>query len=115
MWSKPVYNEQQNNYLFFLGKKETNSDTEGTDSLTKGPDNDAKIFSLACLISSYFIFNTVGSIDERSIGELNMVTTLSSNIIADEKLSSKDNEEHLNRYMPKFLWLLRDFTLELRD
>ena len=44
-----------------------------------------------------------------------MVTTLSSNIVADDKLTSKDNEEHLNRYMPKFLWLLRDFTLELRD
>ena len=85
MWSKPIYNEQMNNYLFFL-------DTEGTDSLTKGPDNDAKIFSLACLISSYFIFNSVGSIDERSIGELNMVTKLSSNIIADENMSTKDNE-----------------------
>ena len=38
-------------------------DTEGTDSLVKNIDNDTKIFTLAVLISTFFIYNSVGSID----------------------------------------------------
>jgi hypothetical protein len=45
-------------------------DTEGADSLEKDAENDAKIFTLSLLISSYLVFNTVGSIDERSISDL---------------------------------------------
>ena len=36
----------------------------------KDNDNDTKIFTLAVLISSFFMYNSVGSIDERSISEL---------------------------------------------
>ena len=42
-------------------------DTEGADSLEKDADNDAKIFTLSLLISSYLVYNSVGCIDERSI------------------------------------------------
>jgi hypothetical protein len=45
-------------------------DTEGTDSLVKDPENDTKVFTLAVLISTYFIYNSVGSIDERSVSEI---------------------------------------------
>ena len=105
MWSDPFRNEKYHNLIFFL-------DTEGTDSLVKDPDNDTKIFTLAVLISSYFIYNSVGSIDERSIGELEMVTALS------KKIRTSGNETdagQLIRFMPKFCWLLRDFMLELED
>lgn len=43
------------------------SDTEGMASLNRDSTNDAKIFTLANLISSYLIFNSVGNIDEKSI------------------------------------------------
>lgn len=36
-------------------------------SLNRDSTNDAKIFTLANLISSYLIFNSVGNIDEKSI------------------------------------------------
>jgi hypothetical protein len=36
------------------------------------------------------------------------------NILAEENIRVRDNEELLYRYMPKFLWILRDFTLELK-
>lgn len=84
MWSRPFYNERQGNYIFFL-------DTEGSQSLTKDVDNDTKIFILAALISSYFIYNSVGSIDEKSISELNVVTKLSMNVLAEENVTSRDN------------------------
>lgn len=49
-------------YLFF-GYFFNKIDTEGTDSLTKDVENDTKIFTLAVLLSSYFIYNSIGSID----------------------------------------------------
>ena len=108
MWSKPVFNEREENYIFFL-------DTEGSWSLTKDIDNDTKIFTIACLISSYFIYNSVGTIDEKSISDLNVVSKLSMNILIEDNIKTKDNEEMLYRFMPKFLWVVRDFTLVLRD
>ena len=53
---------------------------------------DAKIFTLATLISSYLIYNSVGGIDEKSISEINMVTQLSRNIILSDNTDLKNNE-----------------------
>jgi hypothetical protein len=83
--------------------------------LEKDAENDTKIFTLALLISSYFIYNSVGSMDERSLSELEMVTALSKTIRTDNKLTDRDNQESLHRFMPKFLWVLRDFTLKIED
>ena len=83
--------------------------------MEKDVENDTKIFTLALLISSYFIYNSVGSIDERSLSELEMVTALSRTIRTDGKLSERDNQESLHKYMPKFMWVLRDFTLKIED
>lgn len=38
-------------------------DTEGLGSLEEGENTDLKIFLLAMLLSSYLIYNSVGSID----------------------------------------------------
>ena len=115
MWSKPIYNEQHGNYIFFLGKCNITKDTEGSASLNRDANIDGKIFTLATLISSYLIFNSVGAIDEKSINELNMVTQLSKNVILEDNADLRNNEENLYRFMPKFLWLLRDFILEPED
>lgn len=63
MWSTPFENTKYNNLIFFLGIFLSKIDTEGTDSLVKDPENDTKVFTLAVLISTYFIYNSVGSID----------------------------------------------------
>jgi len=105
MWNKPVYNERDNTFIFFL-------DTEGSNSVEKSATHDAKIFALAMLMSSYFIYNSVGAIDENSINDLTLTTQLSKNIA----VSADESSEHtLSYYTPKFLWALRDFTLELQD
>jgi len=109
MWGDPLYIESKKMHLFFL-------DTEGTDSTNRDRNHDAKIFALAILMSSLFIFNSVGSIDEQSISQLSLTTTLSKNIaLSSKKSSAEKDEEALARFTPKFIWLLRDFTLELQD
>jgi len=67
---------------------------------------------LANLISSYFIFNSMGCIDESSISQLHLVTGL-ANAIQDQ--DSKRVENNCEHFAPKFLWVLRDFTLEMKD
>lgn len=61
------------------------------------------------------VYNSVGSIVESSIQDLNLVSTLSTNIMISNEMTSQENEEELYKYMPKFLWLLRDFSLELAN
>lgn len=61
-------------------------------SLNRDSTNDAKVFTLANLISSYLMFNSVGSIDEKSISELNVITQLSKNIILEEHSDLHSNE-----------------------
>ena len=42
-------------------------DTEGIGALDEDSTHDSKIFALSVLLSSTFIFNSMGSIDENSI------------------------------------------------
>lgn len=80
-------------------------DTEGSGSLQKNQTHDAKIFALVVLLSSLFIFNSMQTIDESAISCLSLATELSTFI----KLHGQDT------LRPKFLWLLRDFALELKE
>ena len=42
-----------------------------------------KIFLMAVLLSSYFIYNSVGSIDEKAIENLGLVTNLAQLLFKD--------------------------------
>ena len=108
-------------------------DTEGLGAFDANDTHDAKIFALALLLCSYFVYNSVGKIDEDSIGKLSLVCNVCKQIrasakdaeqtaIDDEDSQSKkrkrDEEssvDALGEYFPRFLWLLRDFSLMLQD
>ena len=63
------------------------------------------------LLSSYFIYNSMGNIDEKAIQNLSLVINLS-------KLLQKGNEKDMMNIMncfPSFMWLVRDFALRLED
>ena len=55
-------------------------DTEGSGSTDRNSTHDAKIFSLVVLLSSLFVYNSMGAIDERAINSLSLAAELSSNI-----------------------------------
>ena len=85
-------------------------DTEGISALDTTSTHDTKIFCLALLLSSYFIYNSVGSIDEEALNTLSLVVKVAEQIRrADRNLPSADG------VFPSFLWLVRDFALRLRD
>lgn len=55
-------------------------DTEGLGALDEDSNHDVRIFSLAILISSFFIYNSQGSIDENALSNLSLVINLTKHI-----------------------------------
>ena len=55
-------------------------DTEGLGALDEDSNHDVRIFSLAILLSSYFLYNSVGSIDENALSSLSLVINLTKHI-----------------------------------
>lgn len=80
-------------------------DTEGIGGLEKDSNYDSRIFSIASIISSCFIYNSTGAIDENAIDSLSLIVNLSK-LVQSSSSSS---------FYPKFVWVLRDFTLQLID
>jgi len=78
-------------------------------------NHDTKIFLLALLLSSFFIYNSVGTIDETAIQSLSLIINLSKQIQVKSKTVENLDESEFQPYFPTFLWLLRDFALKLLD
>ena len=89
-------------------------DSEGLGAFDEDANHDTKIFMLAVLLSSYFIYNSVGSIDENALNNISLVLNLTKSLQVRATDSEGDVEELAN-YFPTFLWVLRDFSLQLID
>ncbi|POI18718.1 hypothetical protein CIB84_017538, partial [Bambusicola thoracicus] len=88
-------------------------DTEGLGDPKKDDDHsDAWIFTLALLLSSTLVYNSIGTIDQRALEQLRLVTELSEHI----RVREKDDNPASNfvGIFPGFVWTVRDFTLQLR-
>lgn len=55
-------------------------DTEGLGAFDETQNHDVRIFTLAILLSSYFLYNSMGSIDETSLNQLSLVVNLTKHI-----------------------------------
>lgn len=55
-------------------------DTEGLGALDEDSNHDMRIFSLAILMSSYFLYNSIGSIDENAVSSLSFVVNITKHI-----------------------------------
>ncbi|EQC32966.1 hypothetical protein SDRG_09492 [Saprolegnia diclina VS20] len=110
------------------GEKVLLMDTEGIASTDNDESYDAKIFSLGLLLSSVFVFNTMGVIDEGAIDRLFLVSELTKHVCishnptndASKMLHDTDDdfgpsEAELAKHFPPFVWLLRDFLLDMQE
>ena len=89
-------------------------DTEGLGSTDRSAHYDDQVFSLATLISSKLIYNSVGTIDEKSIQKLSFVGNLCKILGENSKMAEKEGKT-TDDLVPKFVWVLRDFSLQLVD
>ncbi|CAG9321625.1 unnamed protein product [Blepharisma stoltei] len=92
-------------------------DSEGIGSIEEDSNHDTRIFSLAILLSSYFIYNSIGSIDENAIQNLSLVVNITKQIHIRSSQAQGEilDSEAYAKYFPSFLWVVRDFTLRLID
>lgn len=91
-------------------------DTEGLGALDEDSNHDVRVFSLAILLSSFFVYNSVGSIDENALQNLSLVINLTKHIQLKSGAASDDiDPEEYSSVFPSFMWVVRDFSLQLVD
>ncbi|KAM9107268.1 guanylate-binding protein 1-like isoform 2-T2 [Megaptera novaeangliae] len=91
-------------------------DTEGLGDVEKGDNqNDSWIFALAVLLSSTFVYNSMGTINQQAMDQLHYVTELTDRIrakVSPEVDGVEDSADFVS-FFPDFVWTLRDFSLDL--
>jgi len=67
------------------------------------------------LFFRYFLYNSVGSIDESALQNLSLVINLTKHIHIKSRGGEDVDTEEYGTYFPSFMWIVRDFTLQLVD
>lgn len=111
MWGAPLQSQKSSanvaDHLVLL-------DTEGLQSIGQTEGHDAKIFCLAILLSSFFIYNSEQAVNNAAIDQLSLVAQLTKKIRVHAEGGEVDASA-LAPFFPQFVWLLRNFQLELKD
>ncbi|KAI3989362.1 hypothetical protein MKX01_026945 [Papaver californicum] len=102
MWSAPVKRTALDGteYSFIL------LDSEGIDAYDQTGTYSTQIFSLAVLLSSMFIYNPMGGIDEAELDHLSLVTEMTKHIRVRAS-GGMSTASELGQFSPIFFWLLR--------
>ena len=98
VWGKPLILKNEKDEIINVCVL----DSEGLGSTEEDVNHDLRLLSLTLLLSSMFIYNTLGSIDEQAIDSLGLVL----------RLCERMKSESCNDF-PDFYWVLRDFSLAL--
>jgi len=105
-------------------------DTEGLASMDQDETYDAQVFALGLLLSSHFVLNQMGVIDEAAIDQLYLVAELSKHVCVTAApegsgggsgggdaatggaaAGEAHSNQQLAQFFPPLLWLLRDFVV----
>lgn len=111
MWSAPVSRTAADGSAYSL----VLLDTEGIDAYDQTGQYSTQIFSLAVLLSSLFVYNQMGGIDEAALDRLSLVTEMTGRIRVRASDGAATDASELASFTPSFLWLLRDFYLRLEE
>ncbi|CAI5727901.1 unnamed protein product [Hyaloperonospora brassicae] len=120
MWGHPIALDKDTSVLFL--------DTEGLGSVDRAQTHDTRIFALALLLASNFVYNSRGVIDGNALDDLSLVVNLSKHIqtsstspatattpMASSGVDAASAGDRLHEFFPTFMWVVRDFTLQLLD
>ncbi|ONK69943.1 uncharacterized protein A4U43_C05F28580, partial [Asparagus officinalis] len=110
MWSAPIKRTSLDGTEYNL----VLLDSEGIDAYDQTGTYSTQIFSLAVLLSSMFIYNQMGGIDEAALDRLSLVTEMTKHIRVRAS-GGRTTVSELAQFSPVFVWLLRDFYLDLAE
>lgn len=102
-WSSPLEKKNSNEKIIFVDSFGINSEKIYQQNL------ESKLFALMIVISSIFIYNTVGDINSHSLNDLQLIVQLTDSINVEGKI---DKDEIISELCPKFIWTLRDLDYE---
>ncbi|XP_024393848.1 uncharacterized protein [Physcomitrium patens] len=111
MWSSPLKRTAPDGSEYSL----LLLDSEGIDAYDQTGTYSTQIFSLAVLLSSMFVYNQMGGIDEAALDKLSLVTEMTKHIQVRASSSRGASASEIGQFSPLFLWLLRDFYLDLTE
>lgn len=83
--------------------------------MDENANHDTRIFLISILLSSYFIYNSVGSIDENALNTLALVINLAKDVKVRMGDQSEEDTALLKASFPSLLWVVRDFSLKMVD
>lgn len=110
IWNKPItVGEGDQKYKVLI------VDSEGIGAFNEDENHDTRIFLLALLLSSYFIYNSMGTIDENALQNLSLIVNLSKQLEVSGQKAEDVDPDQVSKYFPSFLWVVRDFALRLQD
>jgi hypothetical protein len=107
IWNQPIYEEEDDETITLL------MDTEGLHSSQRTTDVDLKIFALTVLLSSSFILNQMGPINERSLSDLHLIANLVKFFGQKKNKTGELQSEH--KSFPDFYFCLRDFFHDIDE
>lgn len=88
-------------------------DTEGINALDRDQSYDMRIFTLALLLSSVFVYNSLGAIDENAISTLSAVASVAESLKQHNNRRGSSSASSPSLELPSLLWVVRDFTLDI--
>ena len=88
-------------------------DVEGLGGLEADGHYDTRLFALAALLCSTLVYNSLGAVDEHAISNLAFVANLTQHVRITE--DDHPGEGDFERHFPAFVWVVRDFALDLED
>jgi len=110
IWSETIESESNGEKMRILVV-----DSEGIGAFDEDVNHDTKIFLLALLLCSTFIFNSMNTIDENAINSLSLIINLSQELQIKSEVLGECDPDEIQKYFPSFLWVVRDFSLRLID
>lgn len=98
-------------------------DTEGINALDRDQTYDMRIFTLALLLSSVFVYNSLGAIDENAISTLSAVASVAESLKKENRVGrgggagagagAGSSSSSSSLELPSLLWVVRDFALDI--
>lgn len=109
MWGRPIVHRTSRDEILnvFI------VDSEGMGACEEDSTHDSRVFALTMLLSSCFIYNSMGVIDENAISNLGLVVGLSKYLQIRANQASSEEQDFDGSISPSFFWVVRDFSLQL--
>ncbi len=83
-------------------------DTEGFGGMDENVNHDSRIFLFSLLLSSFFIYNSVGNIDEQALNNLSLIINLAKEIQLKSQGGAGNGDlekDDPSGFFPNFLWV----------